>query len=82
MVIGVLFFLILIAFQITESEYMTPKFGAGRDEQIKTITWAILFNLICFGFCLFAICKEKSEQSSVKVENEGIEFEAMSDDSN
>ena len=81
MVIGVVFFTILLILQASESEYMTPKFGASRDDQIATLTWAILFNLIWFGICFVAIIKQNAAGSRRELDSNTIKFYTVDNDS-
>ena len=59
---------------------MTPKFGATREDQIGTLTWAILFNLVWFGICVYTICKESAKHTEF-YDKDNIKFELMSDES-
>ena len=81
MVIGIVFFSILLILQSTGSEYLTPKYGATREDQISTLTWAILFNLIWFGFCLFTIIRKNLAGSSRILDGDNIKFNTIDNDS-
>mmetsp|Transcript_3731 Transcript_3731/g.3452 ORF Transcript_3731/g.3452 Transcript_3731/m.3452 type:complete len:91 (+) Transcript_3731:22-294(+) len=79
MFLGAILFSILILLHWKENEYLAPH-DRSRDEEISTLSSALLMNIGCFILCFgYSYCYNKS--TSNEKDNAPVEFEDISDSS-